>query len=84
MGPKNLIRTFHCGTLPLILLGASGGRGVVNGSFKVKFLSSDILPPETKLGPGNIFKSVCQEFCPGGLHGRRVCVAGGMRGGGRA
>ena len=25
-----------------------------------------LLPPATKLGQGNIFKSVCQEFCPGG------------------
>ena len=27
-------------------------------------------------GQGNIFRSVCQSFCvPGGIHGRRVCVA---------
>ena len=24
------------------------------------------LPPTTKLRQGNIFTSVCQEFCPGG------------------
>ena len=42
------------------------------------------LPPATKLGQGNIFRSVCQEFCPGGafvaggMHGRGACVAGGM------
>ena len=24
------------------------------------------LPPATKLGQGNIFRSVCQEFCPRG------------------
>ena len=43
-----------------------------------------ILPPATKLGQCNIFRSVCQEFCPqggsawqGGVHGR-----GGMCGGG--
>ena len=24
------------------------------------------LPPETKLGQGNMFRSVCQEFCPRG------------------
>ena len=24
------------------------------------------LPPATKLGQGNIFSSVCQEFCPQG------------------
>ena len=28
------------------------------------------LPPATKLGQGNIFRSVCQEFCPQG-----VCMA---------
>ena len=44
--------------------------------------------PQTKLGQGNIFRSVCQEFCPGGvrrrgdMHGRGVymveaCVVGG-------
>ena len=25
-----------------------------------------LLPPATKLGQGNIFSSVCQEFCPQG------------------
>ena len=25
---------------------------------------SSLLPPATKLGQGNIFRSVCQEFCP--------------------
>ena len=25
-----------------------------------------LLPPATKLGQGNIFRSVCQEFCPWG------------------
>ena len=44
-----------------------------------------------KLGQVNIFRSVCQEFCPqGGMHGRGmcgrgvcgrgVCMAGGMHG----
>ena len=32
------------------------------------------LPPVTKLGQGNIFRSVCQEFCP---QGWGVCMAGG-------
>ena len=27
-------------------------------------LLGDFLPPATKLGQGNIFRSVCQEFCP--------------------
>ena len=39
------------------------------------------LPPPTKLGQGNIFRSVCQEFCPqgGGMYGRGECMArGGM------
>ena len=26
----------------------------------------NLLPPSTKLGQGNIFSSVCQEFCPRG------------------
>ena len=36
-----------------------------------------LLPLATKLGQGNIFRSMCQEFCPqGGMHGReRVCHA---------
>ena len=29
-------------------------------------LSSTLLPAATKLGQGNIFTSVCQEFCPQG------------------
>ena len=28
--------------------------------------SGALLPPATKLGQGNIFSSVCQEFCPRG------------------
>ena len=43
------------------------------------------LPPATKLGQGNIFRSVCQQFCPrggvrgclGGMHG---FIQGGVRG----
>ena len=38
------------------------------------------LPPATKLGQGNIFRSVCQEFCshPGAVHaGRYEQQAGG-------
>ena len=27
-----------------------------------------LLPPATKLGQGNIFRSVCQQFCPQGGH----------------
>ena len=38
-----------------------------------------LLPPATKLWQGNVFRSVCQEFCPGG-----ACMAGRqeMHGGG--
>ena len=32
------------------------------GSFTLS--ESEFLPPATKLGQGNIFRSVCQEFCP--------------------
>ena len=45
--------------------------------FKVR---NALLPPATKLGQGNIFRSVCQEFCPqgrGDVRGRR-----GMHGSG--
>ena len=38
-------------------------------------LAFSLLPPATKLGQGNIFRSVCQEFCPQG--GGHACVAGG-------
>ena len=37
----------------------------------------------TARNEGNIFRSVCQEFCPlggggrGGVHGRRACMTGG-------
>ena len=34
-----------------------------------------LLPPATKLGQGNIFRSVCQEFCPRG--GACVVLFGG-------
>ena len=34
-----------------------------------------LLPPATKLGQGNIFRSMCQEFCP--QRGGGACVAGG-------
>ena len=36
------------------------------------------LPPTMKFGQGNIFRSVCQEFCPGW----EACVAGGVCGSG--
>ena len=49
-----------------------------------------LLPPATKLGQGNIFRSMCQEFCPqwgkvwqglcawqGGMHGRGHAWQGG-------
>ena len=44
-------------------------------------LKSLIFTAATKLRQGNIFTSVCQEFCPqGGMHGRWACVVGGMCG----
>ena len=30
--------------------------------------TTPLLPPATKLGQGNIFRSVCQQFCPQGGH----------------
>ena len=48
-----------------------------------QFCTFIYLPPTTKLGQGNIFRSVCQEFClqggtcvAGGVHGRGTCMAG--------
>ena len=43
-----------------------------------------LLPPATKLGQGNIFRSVCQEFCPqgGACVVGGACMAGGVCGGG--
>ena len=43
-----------------------------------------LLQSATKLGQGNIFRSVCQEFCRGGHAWQGACVAGGMHGRGRA
>ena len=43
--------------------------------------SNSSLPPTTKLGQGNIFRSVCQEFCShlGAVHaGRYGQQVGGM------
>ena len=44
------------------------------------------LPPVTKLGQGNIFRSACQEFCPqgGGAWQGSMCGKGGMCGRGHA
>ena len=38
-----------------------------------KLLTLTLLPPVTKLGQGNIFRSMCQEFCshPGAVHAGR-------------
>ena len=34
-----------------------------------------LLPPTTKLGQGNIFRSMCQEFCSWGGGGNPACIA---------
>ena len=39
---------------------------VVRKSLCGSMLLDFLLPPATKLGQGNIFRSVCQEFCPHG------------------
>ena len=49
------------------------------------YVVSSWLPPATKLGQGNIFRSVCQQFCPQGgrawLLGEACMVTpGGMHG----
>ena len=46
----------------------------------LRSLRTPYLPPATKLGQGNIFRSMCQEFCshPGAVHaGRYEQQAGG-------
>ena len=51
------------------------------------FLIIVLLRSATKLGQGNIFRSVCQEFCPQRGEGHAwqgACVAGSVRGRGHA
>ena len=50
-------------------------------------MSDNLLPPATKLGQGNIFRSVCQELCSQGglvsqhaLQVSRLTPKGGLRG----
>ena len=58
-------------------------RAMMHVHFKPHVLKKEFLPPTTKLGQGNIFRSVCQEFCTQGggvVHGREhawdgACVA---------
>ena len=49
--------------LCVILWSRQQGAGL-NGLYGESILI--YLPPATKLGQGNIFRSVCQEFCRGG------------------
>ena len=69
-----LPRKLDCSLLPLVWTWAVEHR---------------FLPPATKLGQGNIFRSMCQEFCPRGggacmaARGhawQAACMAGGMCG----
>ena len=49
-------------------------------SISADSMNATLLPPATKFGQGNIFRSVCQEFCshPGAVHaGRYGQQAGG-------
>ena len=64
---------------------------VVSNTIESKFHTYNFLPPETVVTEGNVFTSVCQEFCPqgqglpsggGGSASRRstsrgVCLQGG-------
>ena len=54
--------------------------------WQINLFSILLLPPAAKLGQGNIFRSVCQEFCPrgGGCAWRGGVRQGGMHGGGGA
>ena len=47
----------------------------LNYNSKVNIVSYVLLPPATKLGQGNIFRSVCQQFCP---RGGRAWLPGGV------
>ena len=58
-------------------------KGLLNGTFvhcwNCHALFTVSLPPATKLGQGNIFRSICQEFCPGG--GGHAWQGGAWQGG---
>ena len=62
--------------MSVVELGKPGSVERQNSKSAVSALSSNkssgkvrwFLPPATKLGQGNIFRSVCQQFCPGGGH----------------
>ena len=73
--------------MSVVELGKPGSVERQNSKSAVSALSSNkssgkvrwFLPPATKLGQGNIFRSVCQQFCPRG--GMRGCSwGGGVRG----
>ena len=66
----------------IVCIGGSKG-GPRDACPPVQILS---LPPATKLGQGNIFRSVCQKFCPQGGHAwwGWVCMVGVCMAGGHA
>ena len=71
-----MLTFFHC---TLGWLWYSRISNIAHGCSK-KTYPSRYLPPATKLGQGNIFRSLCQEFCshPGAVHvGRYGQQAGG-------
>ena len=39
---------------------------IINAATSLGLNCLDLLPPATKLGQGNIFRSMCQQFCPRG------------------
>ena len=47
----------------------SNNREIVGPSEVAYPTRLELLPAATKLGQGNIFRSVCQEFCPQGVGG---------------
>ena len=47
----------------------AGPESLINlhiSAIHVNTVETYLLPPATKLGQGNVFTSVCQEFCPQG------------------
>ena len=84
----------HCYPMLIIFIGQCNQKALFWGTFLFLCiqlfcnLRCRLLPPATKLRQGNVFTSVCQEFCPRGGHawqggawhvwqGRGACVAGG-------
>ena len=59
----------------------AGPESLINlhiSAIHVNTVETYLLPPATKLGQGNVFTSVCQEFCPQGGISVPACTTGHM------